>query len=353
MGKSSDKTTLGDRMKNYEKQYEAEISPKSNILIRLDGHKFSKFTKGFNRPFDEILSKTMVDVTKDLCEEFNAVTGYAQSDEITLVLPTRYDRVKKYVHSKEDIEKAGYQNYFIKINNEEKSIDSLDTDDETYTYSHRNKVKTPYDKIYYYKIVNNQIYKGRVQKLASLTSSYCSIRFNFHLLKNIDEHFEELNEFYSNSFHESEEENEFREKMSVYYNKVGKAWFDARVFPIYEDNEVLNAIIWRIRDANKNSKSMFSQAYLSHKKLQGLTGNEQISLTKKLTKNNYEDTPDYFRFGTIIKKEKYNKEVEIIPVIKSSINKDIKTVERSRYTTFSKYLDFSKENIDLILRKYL
>lgn len=85
MGK--DKTKLGDRMKMYEnlnfKKFSYHTLP---ICIRLDGRNFSKFTKGLKRPYDERLSKIMVEVCKRLVKETNAKIGYTQSDEITLIL---------------------------------------------------------------------------------------------------------------------------------------------------------------------------------------------------------------------------------------------------------------------------
>lgn len=76
---------LGDRMKSYE-MVEAgrKFMPLLPVIARLDGKCFSKFTKGLARPYDERLSMLMVDVTKFLVQETNAVCGYCQSDEITL-----------------------------------------------------------------------------------------------------------------------------------------------------------------------------------------------------------------------------------------------------------------------------
>lgn len=79
---------LGTRMKTY---YEA--IPKNNlmrrtpVIIRIDGKAFHTFTRGFRKPFDEIMVKTMQETTKYLCENIQGcVFGYTQSDEITLVL---------------------------------------------------------------------------------------------------------------------------------------------------------------------------------------------------------------------------------------------------------------------------
>lgn len=79
---------LGTRMKEY---YEAipktRLMRRTPVAIRLDGKAFHTFTRGFEKPFDEILVKSMQDTMKYLCEEIQGcVFGYTQSDEITLIL---------------------------------------------------------------------------------------------------------------------------------------------------------------------------------------------------------------------------------------------------------------------------
>lgn len=80
---------IGARMKGYER--EAETASKLNhlqpVVARIDGHKFSTFTKGFRRPFDERLHNAMVQTAQDLLTQFDATTAYTQSDEITLIWP--------------------------------------------------------------------------------------------------------------------------------------------------------------------------------------------------------------------------------------------------------------------------
>jgi len=80
---SSDKTALGDRMKNYEST--SRFMPLLPIIARLDGKAFHSFCRGLAKPYDERLNRLMVAVTKFLVEETSARMGYTQSDEITLV----------------------------------------------------------------------------------------------------------------------------------------------------------------------------------------------------------------------------------------------------------------------------
>lgn len=78
---------LGDRMKSYE---EAETGRKFMqglpIVVRIDGRNFSTLTRYMERPYDTKLMDAMVLLTHKLVEETNAVVGYTQSDEISLVL---------------------------------------------------------------------------------------------------------------------------------------------------------------------------------------------------------------------------------------------------------------------------
>lgn len=79
--------TLGDWCKWLEKNFSPEIMiPLLPVIIRLDGNNFHNWTKGLNRPFDENLTDLMIETTKFLVKETNAVIGYTQSDEITLIL---------------------------------------------------------------------------------------------------------------------------------------------------------------------------------------------------------------------------------------------------------------------------
>ena len=81
----SDKTALGDRMKWYESRYtNDQFMPMAPVLARLDGRAFHTFTKGLKRPYDERLTRLMVETTKYLVKDTNARCGYTQSDEITL-----------------------------------------------------------------------------------------------------------------------------------------------------------------------------------------------------------------------------------------------------------------------------
>ncbi len=77
---------FGNRMKGLEQKYTSLVVPISDILcVRLDGKGFSKFTKRFTKPFDQVMTDVMAETTKFLVKELNAKISYTQSDEITLI----------------------------------------------------------------------------------------------------------------------------------------------------------------------------------------------------------------------------------------------------------------------------
>lgn len=82
-----DKTSIGNRMKSYEAVSKNFLMKKVPVIIRLDGKAFHTFTRGFDKPFDDIIEYAMQTTTLELCKTIqNVVLGYTQSDEITLVL---------------------------------------------------------------------------------------------------------------------------------------------------------------------------------------------------------------------------------------------------------------------------
>lgn len=79
---------LGCRMKTfYEQIPKTKLMRRCPVAIRIDGKAFHTFTRGFHKPFDEVLIKSMQETMKYLCENIQGcVLGYTQSDEITLIL---------------------------------------------------------------------------------------------------------------------------------------------------------------------------------------------------------------------------------------------------------------------------
>ena len=89
-----DTSDLANRMKEYEKRNQYYLQKRTPVAIRVDGRSFHTFTKGFQRPFDDMLIKTMQETAKYMCENIQgAKFAYVQSDEITIIL-TDYDTLE-------------------------------------------------------------------------------------------------------------------------------------------------------------------------------------------------------------------------------------------------------------------
>ena len=80
------KDDFGNRMKAYEsRETERAFIPLLPVYARIDGRCFSSFTRYAKRPYDETITRMMIETTKFLVEETHARMGYTQSDEISLV----------------------------------------------------------------------------------------------------------------------------------------------------------------------------------------------------------------------------------------------------------------------------
>lgn len=76
------------RMKTYYEQIpKTKLMRRVPVAIRIDGKAFHTFTRGFQKPFDEVLIEAMQNTMEYLCKNIQGcVFGYTQSDEITLIL---------------------------------------------------------------------------------------------------------------------------------------------------------------------------------------------------------------------------------------------------------------------------
>lgn len=88
-----DTSDLAKRMKGYEERNRYYLQRRMPVILRLDMRAGHSFTKGFERPFDEVFIKSMQETAKYLCENIqNCKLSYQQSDEITLLL-VDYDKL--------------------------------------------------------------------------------------------------------------------------------------------------------------------------------------------------------------------------------------------------------------------
>ncbi len=178
-----DNTSLGDRMKNYERVTQSALIKRMPVIIRLDGKAFHTYTKGFDRPYSEDLHNIRLSVLGDLCNEIQGcVFGYSQSDEFSLVL---------------------------------KDWQSYQTD---------------------------AWFDNNLQKIVSVSASLCTGFWNKYTMSRLE--------------------------------KV--AFFDSRAFNLAKE-EVLNYLIWRQQDCERNSIQMLAQSLYSHKQLHGINCSDLVA----------------------------------------------------------------------------
>ena len=229
---------LGTRMKEfYEQVPKTRLVRRMPVAIRIDGKAFHTFTRGFRKPFDYILIKTMQETTKYLCENIQGcVLGYTQSDEITLIL------------------------------------------------------------VDYQKLTSSAWFDYEVQKLCSISASMATMAFNKYFAENVAN---EILEYKTSMMPQCVEiQQEIKEYYDTLRAAVNKgAMFDARCFNIPKE-EVTNLIYWRQLDATRNSIQMVGQANFSHKELQNKTCNMIQDMLHEQKGINWNDYPTVCKRGS-------------------------------------------------------
>lgn len=226
---------LGVRMKTfYEQIPKTKLMRRCPVAIRIDGKAFHTFTRGFQKPFDEVLIKSMHGTMKYLCENIQGcVLGYTQSDEITLIL------------------------------------------------------------VDYKKLTSSAWFDYEVQKICSIAASMATMAFNNIFSKYVKEFDLEL--AYNDNGIDTEEN---RKLWEIYKKAINKgAMFDARCFNIPKE-EVTNLVYWRQLDASRNSIQMVGQANFSHKELQNKSCNDIQDMLMTQKGINWNDLPTYQKRGS-------------------------------------------------------
>ncbi|MCG5219992.1 tRNA(His) guanylyltransferase Thg1 family protein [Streptosporangium sp. KLBMP 9127] len=89
---------LEARMRAREWFHSLTLPPGSWAIIRVDGRRFSRFTEPrFDKPFDARFSALMATTAQSLLEELGGRYAYAESDEISVVLPPDFDLFSREV----------------------------------------------------------------------------------------------------------------------------------------------------------------------------------------------------------------------------------------------------------------
>lgn len=99
-------SSISDRMKGYEKVTGFVLPQRTYTLIRVDGKNFSKYTKRFSKPFDDVLSNVMDIATIKTCEMLNPKLAYTQSDETSFLL-TDFENIESQPMLGGKIQKLG------------------------------------------------------------------------------------------------------------------------------------------------------------------------------------------------------------------------------------------------------
>lgn len=230
---------LGVRMKTfYEQVPKTRLVRRMPVAIRIDGKAFHTFTRGFKRPFDEILIESMQETMKYLCDNIQGcVLGYTQSDEITLIL------------------------------------------------------------VDYQKLTSCAWFDYEVQKMCSISASMATMAFNKFFEKNVEIYIQNCATDYETQGLCGEGTVEY-DLCKIYQKALEKgAMFDARVFNIPKE-EVCNLIYWRQLDATRNSIQMVGQANFSHKELQNKSCNEIQDMLMTQKDINWNDFPTYQKRGS-------------------------------------------------------
>ena len=244
----SKKDSLGDRMKNYyENRAKTYLVRRMPVIISLDGRSFHTFTRGFVKPFDKRLIKTMQETTLELCKNIQGcVFGYTQSDEITLVLV---------------------------------DYNTLDTD-AWFDYS--------------------------VEKMCSVSAAMATLYFN-RIFRN------KIHEFVNKHHSVLTDVKTYGEELVGSVNKLLKSYnraveqgalFDSRCFNI-PISDVCNCILWREKDAERNSINSLGQSMFSHKDLQNKTTSQVQDMLMEKYGINWNNLSTVEKRGTaVIKNDK-------------------------------------------------
>ena len=243
-------------MHKYEDAFKHTLSPCDRFIVRVNGsnfkaltHKFPKANKG-ESPFDSAFVKAMALTARDLLIKFNCATAYVHYDEISLV----FNRV--YIEEKEE--------------KEEKELDDLSNEKKKYEH----------------------IIGGKIEKIISEIPSYTSMRFCYHLKKELNTRIGFMNI-----------------NTPKDYNKIlqhlddPNIMFDGRLFTVPTDCEIGNYFVWRsVCDCFRNCVSTYLRLYESDKSIQSISTSQRLLLLESKHNVNENSIPFYLKYGIYMKR---------------------------------------------------
>ena len=134
------------------------------------------------------------------------------------------------------------------------------------------------DKIFY----KDLPYGGKVLKWSTVLASFASTSFNKRLAEEID----------------GWEDRHDPRMISVI--KHESAVFDARIFSVPDEMEVMNNLIWRARDCWRNNVHGLARRYFSQEELHCKDTPRQLEMLKERGSNFHEWIPE-FKYGVVLK----------------------------------------------------
>jgi tRNA(His) 5'-end guanylyltransferase len=163
-------------------------------------------------------------------------------------------------------------------------------------------------------------FDGNLQKMASIAASLATAKFN--QLRMARACFDDV----------------IKEDAPIYKDDIQNfklAMFDARVFQIPYQEEVINYFIWRQQDATRNSISSVAQSLYSHKELNGKKTDEmqEMIFQKGVNWNDYTSRE---KRGSLIRKveETYVRTTELLG---ASVHTDGTASLRALWETYARY----------------
>jgi tRNA(His) 5'-end guanylyltransferase len=173
---------------------------------------------------------------------------------------------------------------------------------------------------------NTQMYfNGKTQKLVSVTSSFLTAQFNMLI------------------------EEEFPNKPLAY--------FDSKVFEVPNETEAVNALIWRQQDAKRNSIQLLGRSHFSHKQMYKKSSMEIVRMLKEVGIN-WEEEPNYFKYGQLFKRVKTQtsfttEEISKLPPKHEARSNPSLTIERGVVQKYDNSFYKDVDNFfELVTRRY-
>lgn len=232
-------------MKALEGSLEIAIPPTTAFIIRIDGASFHTFLKGVDKPFDARVTLAMTKTTVDLVRRFSCSTGFAQSDEISLVFPN-----PDHITCKDNA---------TPLNPAKKKAKQLE----------------------------GHVFNGRVQKLCSTAAGYASARFNSYI---------------SEPLQWAGADPDLIKRMVS-----NEAYFDGRVVPFTDKNDLANCILWRSNyDGFRNAVLQISATRYGHRCIHKQSCENLVQMLNNDGIEIFTDYPAESLLGIFVKREQFH-----------------------------------------------